>query len=57
MGIIRKTMSVTTLGAVDFLSDKERTARSARLTKEAARKAAKEAKRLRKLEEERRRQQ
>ena len=38
MGIIRKTTSVYTLGLVDFQSDKERMARSARLTKQAVRK-------------------
>lgn len=37
MGLIRKTMSVTTLGFIDFQSDKERVARSARLTKQATR--------------------
>ncbi len=30
MGLIRKAMSISTLGAVDLRSDKERTARSAR---------------------------
>jgi len=35
MGIIRKTFSLGTLGAVDLRSDKERTARSARQTKNA----------------------
>ncbi|MFD3915468.1 hypothetical protein [Streptomyces sp. NPDC058603] len=33
MGIIRKTMSVGTLGAVDFCSDKERTAAYTKATK------------------------
>lgn len=36
MGITRKTLSVFTLGLIDFRSDKERAARSARLTKRAA---------------------
>jgi hypothetical protein len=36
MGIIRKTMSVSTLGAVDFRSDKERTAAYAKATKKQA---------------------
>lgn len=35
MGIIRKSLSLGTLGAVDLRSDKERTARSARKTKNA----------------------
>jgi hypothetical protein len=35
MGMIRKGMSVTTLGVIDYRSDKERVARSARLTKRA----------------------
>lgn len=38
MGIIRKTLSVSTVGLVDFKSDKERMAASARKTKSAARK-------------------
>ena len=38
MGLIRKTLSICTLGLIDFRSDKERIARSARLTKEATRK-------------------
>jgi hypothetical protein len=38
MGLFRKAFSVSTLGAVDFQSDKERIARSARLTKQAMRK-------------------
>jgi hypothetical protein len=37
MGIIRKTMSLSTLGAVDFRSDKERIARSTRQTANATR--------------------
>ncbi|MDJ0464858.1 hypothetical protein [Streptomyces sp. H27-C3] len=36
MGIIRKSMSVTTLGVVDFRSDKERTAAYAKATKKQA---------------------
>ncbi len=35
MGLIRKSLSVSTLGLIDFRSDKERVARSARLTKRA----------------------
>lgn len=38
MGFIRKTLSVHTVGLIDFRSDKERTARSARLTKSATEK-------------------
>lgn len=38
MGFVRKTLSVCTLGLIDFQSDKERMARSARLTKQATRK-------------------
>jgi hypothetical protein len=41
MGLIRKTMSITTLGAVDFRSDKERTAAYAKATKKQARKQTK----------------
>jgi hypothetical protein len=37
MGLIRKSLSLTSMGVVDFQSDKERTARSARLTKQAIR--------------------
>jgi type II secretory pathway pseudopilin PulG len=37
VGIIRKTMSLSTLGLVDFRSDKERTARYTRQTRNAAR--------------------
>lgn len=44
MGLTRKIMSVSTLGAVDYRSDKERTAAYAKATK-------KEAKKLRKLAE------
>jgi len=35
MGLIRKSLSLTTLGAVDFRSDKERTAAYAKATKKA----------------------
>lgn len=38
MGIIRKSASVYSLGLIDFRSDKERTARSTRLTKRAVKK-------------------
>ena len=38
MGLIRKSMSVYSLGLIDFQSDRERMARSARLTKQAVRK-------------------
>ncbi|MEN8652884.1 hypothetical protein ABCR94_20400 [Streptomyces sp. 21So2-11] len=41
MGIIRKSMSVTTLGVVDFRSDKERTAAYAKATKKQAKLAKK----------------
>jgi hypothetical protein len=36
MGLMRKAVSMSTAGMVDFRSDKERVARSARLTKRAA---------------------
>ncbi len=39
-------MSVSTLGMIDYRSDKERTARSARLTKQATRKGNKQQKKL-----------
>jgi len=51
MGLIRKTLSVSTFGAVDFRSDKERAAAYTRGTKKYAKKAAKEAKKLRELQE------
>lgn len=35
MGLIRKGLSMSTVGMIDFRSDKERVARSARLTKRA----------------------
>ncbi|WP_329289606.1 hypothetical protein [Streptomyces pseudovenezuelae] len=41
MGIIRKTMSIGTLGAVDFRSDKERTAAYAKATKKQSKKQTK----------------
>lgn len=41
MGVIRKTMSLSTMGLVDWKSDKERMAASARKTKSAARKTNK----------------
>lgn len=41
MGVIRKTMSLSTMGLVDWKSDKERTATSARKTKNATRKTNK----------------
>ncbi len=37
VGLIRKTMSISTLGLVDFRSDKERTARYTRQTRNATR--------------------
>lgn len=37
MGLTRKLLSASTLGAVDFRSDEERTARSARRTDKAVR--------------------
>jgi hypothetical protein len=40
MGLTRKTLSTFTLGAVDFRSDKQRTARYTKQTRNAARKAA-----------------
>lgn len=40
MGIIRKTMSVSTLGLVDYRSDKERIAKYTRQTRNATRVAA-----------------
>ena len=39
MGLIRKTMSLGTLGMVDFRSDKERTAKYTRQTRNATRAA------------------
>jgi hypothetical protein len=41
VGLFRKSLSMTTLGAVDWRSDKERVARSARLTKREAKKQTK----------------
>jgi hypothetical protein len=52
MGLTRKALSVTTFGAVDFRSDKERAARHTSGTKRAAKRTAKEAKKQTKLLEE-----
>ncbi len=41
MGMIRKTMSLTTLGLVDFRSDKERTAAYTKAAKKEAKKQTK----------------
>jgi hypothetical protein len=41
VGVIRKTASLSTYGLVDFRSDKERAARSTRLTKRATKKTNK----------------
>ncbi|MDX3525042.1 hypothetical protein P1P75_00880 [Streptomyces sp. ID05-39B] len=41
MGLFRKTLSVSTLGAVDFRSDKERTAAYTKATKKQAKKQTK----------------
>ncbi|WNY15189.1 hypothetical protein SEA_MACGULLY_85 [Rhodococcus phage MacGully] len=41
MGMTRKTMSVLSLGLIDFWSDKERTARYTKQTRNAARKQLK----------------
>ncbi|MFH8414321.1 hypothetical protein [Streptomyces collinus] len=41
MGITRKLLSVSTLGAVDFRSDKERTAAYTKATKKQAKKQTK----------------
>lgn len=38
MGLIRKSLSVSTMGIIDFRSDKERIARSTRLIKRATKK-------------------
>jgi hypothetical protein len=38
VGFTRKMLSVSTMGLIDFRSDKERMARSARLTKQVTRK-------------------
>jgi hypothetical protein len=37
MGLIRKSLSISTLGLVDFRSDRERTARYSKQTRNAAR--------------------
>jgi hypothetical protein len=57
MGMTRKTMSLLTLGLIDFRSDKERAAAYGRGTKKAAKKSAREAKRQRELLEQIARQQ
>ncbi len=44
MGMIRKSMSMMTVGLVDFRSDKERTAAYTRGARTAAKKGAKQAK-------------
>lgn len=44
MGLMRKIASVSTAGAVDFRSDKERIARNTGRTAKATRKAAKRGK-------------
>lgn len=41
MGLIRKSMSVMTVGAVDFRSDKERTAKYTKAMKKEAKKQTK----------------
>lgn len=41
MGIIRKATSISTLGLVDFRSDKERTAAYTKVTKKQAKKQTK----------------
>lgn len=41
MGFIRKTLSISTLGLIDFRSDKERTAAYAKGTRRQARKQTK----------------
>ena len=46
MGFLRKTLSVGTVGLVDFKSDKERMATSARKTKAAVRNGNREQARL-----------
>lgn len=49
MGMIRKVLSVGTVGLVDWRSDKERTAAYTRGVRKHARRAAKEAKRQTKI--------
>lgn len=44
MGIIRKTMSVSSAGLIDYRSDKERIARSTKKTHKAVKEQTKEAK-------------
>ncbi|MDN5919065.1 MAG: hypothetical protein L0I76_28890 [Pseudonocardia sp.] len=41
MGITRKTLSILTLGMIDYWSDKERIARYTKQTRNAARRSAK----------------
>jgi hypothetical protein len=41
MGLIRKTLSLSTFGAVDFRSDKERTAAYTKATKKQTKKQTK----------------
>lgn len=43
MGVMRKITSLSTLGLVDFQTDQQRSARSARLTKSAVRKGNRQA--------------
>ncbi|MGL5909417.1 MAG: hypothetical protein ACRCZP_05405 [Phycicoccus sp.] len=45
MGITRKSLSILTLGAIDFRSDKERIALYARQTRNEARKQTREQRR------------
>lgn len=52
MGLIRKALSASTVGLVDWKSDKERAAASARKTKVQARKTKREAKKTNALLEE-----
>lgn len=49
MGLIRKTLSIGTVGLVDWRSDKERAAAYARGTRKHARRAAREAKKQTKI--------
>lgn len=51
MGMIRKTLSVCTFGLIDFRSDKERTARYTKQTRDAARAQAKAAEKAAKREQ------
>lgn len=45
MGITRKTLSILTLGLIDYRSDKERIARYGRQTRDAARAQVREQRR------------